>query len=317
MVFNNKIMADLSIEFLGKKFNNPTILASGIMGITASSFKRVVQSGAGGITSKSIWLEEHKGHPNPVILATEHFMINAVGLPDAGIEKAREELGAYLKWDERAPMIASIVAGNKLDFGEIAEKVSEIGPDLIEVNISCPNVEDEFGRPFAASTSDTFEVTSMVKRQTKLPVIVKLSPNVANIGDLAKSAADGGADGICAVNTYGPGMVIDIDTAQPVLANKVGGVSGPGIKPLAVKAIFDIYKAVKLPIIGMGGLLNGRDAIEMMMAGATLVGFGAGLYYRDIDIFKKVTDEMSEWCDKNGVKNIGEIVGKANACMVK
>ena len=310
-------MADISIEFLEKKFDNPTVLASGIMGITASSFKRVINSGAGGVTSKSIWLKEHKGHPNPVILATDHFMINAVGLPDAGIEKAREELGEYLKWEERGPLIASIVAGNKLDFGEIAEKVSEIKPDFVEVNISCPNVEDEFGRPFAATTEDTFEVTSVVKRKTKLPVIVKLSPNVPNIANIAKSAADGGADAICAVNTFGPGMVIDIDTAEPVLANKVGGVSGPGIKPLAVQCVYNIYKAVKLPIIGMGGLTTGRDAIEMMMAGASLVGFGAALYYRDVDVFKQVTDEMDEWCDKNGVKSISEIVGKANTCMVK
>jgi dihydroorotate dehydrogenase (NAD+) catalytic subunit len=310
-------MANLSVDFLGKKFNNPTILASGILGVTSSSLKRVVKAGAGGVTSKSIWLEEHKGHPNPVVLANEHFMINAVGLPDAGIEKAKEELGDYLKWKDRAPLIASIVAKSKMDFGEITDKITEIGPDFIEVNISCPNVEDEFGRPFAASETDTFEVTSYVKKRTKIPVIVKLSPNVENISKIAKAAADGGADAICAVNTFGPGMVIDIDTAEPVLANKVGGVSGPGIKPLAVKAVYDISKNCKLPIIGMGGLMTGRDAIEMMMAGASLVGFGAAVYYRDVAVFGEVVKEMNEWCDKNGVKNISEIIGRANVCMVK
>src|SRR3989338_261951 len=143
-------MADLSVTFCGVKFKNPLVLASGILGITASSWKRAVQNGAGGITTKSLWLKEHKGHPNPVMIANEHYMLNAVGVPDAGIEKAKIELAEYNK-RKRAPIIANIIAGRKADYGEIAEEIAKLHPDILEVNISCPNVEDEFGKPFACS----------------------------------------------------------------------------------------------------------------------------------------------------------------------
>ncbi|EKD63400.1 MAG: hypothetical protein ACD_51C00283G0053 [uncultured bacterium] len=301
-----------TINFRGVKFPNPTVLASGILGVTGDSFKNVVRNGAGGVTSKSVWLERHEGHPGPVMMGTEHFYINAVGLPDGGIEKAKEELGKYLEWKERAPLIGNIVAGKIDDFENIAGQMQEIGPDIIEVNISCPNVEDEFGRPFACSTVDAGSVTKVVKKIVKnIPVIVKLSPNVANIGEIAKACEANGADGLTVANTFGPGMIIDIDTAEPILSNKVGGVSGPGIKPLAVKRVWDTASAVKIPIIGMGGVLTGRDVIEFMMAGASLVGIGAGVYYRGAEIFEEVNEEIDEWMKEQGVKELSDIVGKA------
>ncbi|NIA02181.1 MAG: dihydroorotate dehydrogenase [Nitrospirae bacterium] len=311
-------MANLKIKFCDVGFENPTVLASGILGVTASSLKKVVKDGAGGVTTKSIWLEEHKGHSNPTMLGTENYFINAVGLSDAGIEKASAEtFPEYLDGksppgrDLRpAPIIASIVASSIDDFGELAEKIEKCGPDIVEVNISCPNVEDEFGKPFACVADDAVAVTKLVKGKiSSVPVIVKLSPNVESIGEIAKACADAGADGFCAVNTYGPGMVIDVDMRMPVLKNKVGGVSGPGIKPLAVKAVYDVFKATGLPIIGTGGVLSGEDAIEMMMAGARLVGMGTMVYYRGSEGFGEVVREMDEWCEKNGVKNIEEIIG--------
>lgn len=300
---------DLSLEFCGVKFSNPTVLASGILGVTAASMANIVRHGAGGVTTKSLWLTEHVGHPNPVILTTEHFMINAVGVPDAGIEKAKEELAVYNTM-KKAPIIANVIAGRKDDFGKISEEIAKLKPDLIEVNISCPNVEDEFGKPFSCSREDAAGVTREVKRRVKkIPIIIKLSPNVTSLIEIAKGIADAGADGFCALNTWGPGMVIDLETRQPILANKVGGVSGPGTKPLTVKAVYDLSRTTKLPIIGTGGIFTGKDAIEVMMAGAILVGIGTAVHYRGIDVFRKVTREMADWCEKHKVKKVSSLVG--------
>ena len=305
-------MANLSVDFCGVKFENPTVLASGILGVTASSLKNVVRNGAGGVTTKSIWLEEHPGHKNPTMFGTEHYFMNAVGLSDAGFSKAKDEtFPEYLK-DKPAPIIANIVAGKIADFGELAEKISELDPDIIEVNISCPNVEDEFGKPFACDIIDASNVTETVRAKTKKPIVIKLSPNVPNIGSIAKACADKGADGFCAINTVGPGLAIDINLRRPILANGVGGVSGPAIKPVAIKCVNDVYKATGLPIIGTGGVMTGEDAIEIMMAGARLVGMGTMVYYREVEGFGLVVKEMEEWCDKNGVKNLEEIIGCIN-----
>ncbi len=303
---------DTSITFLGTRFPNPLVLCSGYLGVTASTWDNLAKRGAGGITTKSIWLAEHKGHPNPVILANKDFIINAVGVPDAGIEKAIEEFSDYMKRKNGVPLIVNIIGGKADDFVAIAKEIDKLGPPIIEINISCPNVEDEHGKPFATSCPDAARVTRMVKAVTKIPVIVKLSPNVENIKLIAKAVVDAGADGICAINTYGPGMVIDIDSAQPVLANKFGGVSGPGIKPLAIKNIFDIASVTNVPICGMGGITTGHDAIEMMMAGASLIGIGSALYYRGEEAFKIILDEMVEWCEKNKVKSFKEIIGKTH-----
>lgn len=303
---------DTSVEFLGTTFPNPLVLCSGYLGMTASTWDNVAKRGAGGITTKSIWLKEHKGHPNPVVIADENIMVNAVGLPDAGIEKAKGEFEDYLQRKNGVPLIVNIVGGKADDFIQIAEAVDKLKPQIIEVNMSCPNVEDEHGKPFATDCPRAADLTRKLKEITNIPLIVKLSPNVENIQEIASAVVEAGADGITAINTYGPGLVIDIDTAQPVLANKFGGVSGPGIRPLAVKKVFDIHSTVDVPIIGMGGITSGRDAIEMMMAGATLIGIGSALYYRGEDAFKIVLDEMVEWCDKNGIKSFNEIIGKTH-----
>ena len=310
-------MADLSVEFCGVKFKNPLVLASGILGVTADSMANVVRHGAGGVTSKSLWPYEHMGHPNPVIITSEHYMLNAVGIPDAGPEKAREEIARFREVCD-APFIANIVGGVMDDYAQIATEIAGMKPDIVEVNISCPNVEDELGKPMACSISKSAEVTRLVKQRLKeagaedIPVVIKLSPNVESIVSIATSVLEAGANGITAINSVGPGMAIDIDFARPILANKVGGITGPAIKPLAVKYVYDIYKAHQCPLIGTGGVSTGRDAIEMMMAGATLVGVGSAVWLHGVEVFKKITDEMNEWCDANGVKNLSSLIGKAH-----
>ncbi len=296
----------------GIHFSNPTVLASGILGITASSWMRVAaQGGAGGITTKSIWLKEHKGHKPPVIISTEHWTLNAVGVPDAGPEKAREEIGAYTK-EKPAPLILNIIAESVENYASTAEAVLPLHPDFLEVNISCPNVEDEFGKPFACSAPDAARVTKAVKAVAgKVPVFIKLSPNVLSIAEIARACAAEGADGFTVINTAGPGMAIDLRSRLPILTNKVGGISGPAIKPLAIRCVADVYAATegKLPIIGTGGVHTGEDAIEMMLAGASLVGIGTAVWKRGIDVFKKVCDEMTTFCDGEGIKDVAELVG--------
>lgn len=311
-------MADLSVNFCGVTFQNPIVLASGVLGVTGDSMAQVVRNGAGGVTSKSLWPFEHKGHDNPTMMGTEHWFINAVGIPDAGPEKAREEIQRYRK-SCAAPFIANIVGGAMDDYAAIAADIVSMEPDIVEVNISCPNVEDEFGKPMACSISKASEVTKLVKDTlakhggADIPVVIKLSPNVEDVAAIAKSVMDAGADGVTAFNTFGPGMEINLETAQPILANKVGGVSGPGLKPLVLKKVYDVYTRTQAPIIGTGSVLTGQDAIAMMMAGATLVGVGTAVYYRGQDVFQKIVDEMHEWCDANGVEKLSDLIGKAHA----
>jgi dihydroorotate dehydrogenase (NAD+) catalytic subunit len=214
--------------------------------------------------------------------------------------------------EKPVPLIANIVAGSVEDFVAIAKEIVPLKPDFLEVNISCPNVGDEFGKPFACVAADAARVTREVKAVSEsVPVFIKLSPNALSIAEVASTCAEAGADGFTAINTVGPGMAIDLRSRMPILANKVGGVSGYGIKPIAVRCVADIYKATggRLPIIGTGGVFTGEDALEMMLAGASLIGIGTAIAYRGADVFKKVAEEMDAWCEKEGVKNIAEMVG--------
>jgi dihydroorotate dehydrogenase (NAD+) catalytic subunit len=302
---------NLSQTVLGITFENPTVLASGILGLTSSTWKDVAKKGAGGITTKSLWAKEHKGHPNPTIIETEHWMLNAVGLPDAGPEKANEEIADFMK-DHPVPLIANIVAGLIEDYAKTAEGLVPLSPDAFEVNISCPNVEDEFGKPFACSAPDAAKVTAAVKKVVgDIPMFVKLSPNVDNIGEIAKACQAAGADGFTVINTIGPGMAIDLRSRMPILANKVGGLSGPAIKPIAVKCVADVYSATdgKCPIIGTGGVYRGEDALELMLAGATLIGIGSAVARYGAEVFAKVSNEMQQWCTDEGIDDIGSLVG--------
>jgi len=301
---------NLSTQFCGIKLKSPLILASGILGVTGANLATVAKAGAGAVTTKSIWLKRHEGHPNPTVLNLGNGnLINAVGLPHGGIEEAKEEITNFRKLS-KAPLFASIVAGKIEEFIQVAEKVAELKPDLIEVNISCPNVEDELGRPFACDIKLAGFATQAVKKAAgKIPISIKLSPNVNNLGEIAKAVESAGANAITAINTVGPGMVIDVETRQPILANKVGGLSGPAIRPIAIKCIYDIFKAVKIPILGMGGITNGRDAIEMILAGATLIGIGSAITDEGVEIFGKINKEIAEWCKLHGVKNLNELVG--------
>lgn len=303
---------ELSVNFLGKKFKNPLIVASGILGMTGSTMVNNIKTkNAGGVTMKSISLESRNGHPNPTCSTGNCYMINAMGLCNAGVDNSIKEI-KYYKSKCTEPLIASIFAGEIEDFGLLAKKVSEADPDFIEVNISCPNVKDEFGKPFASDPKMAGKITKIVKHNTDLGIIMKLSPNVENIAEIARACENAGADAICAVNTFN-GTMIDARTQKFVLHNRFGGVSGPAIKPMALKAVYDISQSVKIPIIGTGGVTCGEDVMEMMLAGATLVGVGAGLYFNGgKDTFINMISEIEKIMEEEKIKKLETIIGKVS-----
>lgn len=298
----------LQIKLCNIKLKNPTILASGILGVTKESIDRIGKAGAGAVTLKSLCHEERKGFDNPAMFAYGGVFLNAVGLPGQGIDSAIKD---FKRLDNLSvPVIGSIYGYRVEQFGVVAKKMASLKPAMIEVDISCPHMD--YGKPYYADPELTAKVTKSVKKNVgKIPVSIKLSPNVYDIKEIAHSAEKAGADAITAINTA-TGMVIDVDARKPILANKIGGVSGPALKPIAVRCVYEIYETVEIPIIGTGGVTYGKDAIEMLMAGAIAVGIGTGVYYRGIYIFKKVCDEMIEWMKKNKVKSLEEIRGIAH-----
>jgi len=304
---------DLHIKLADLHLNNPLILASGVMGTSPALLQRMALSGAGAVTSKSCGPEKREGHPNPVLVEWEHGLLNAIGLTNPG---AAEEVALLIQAKEilaplEVPLFASIFAGTIDEFGRVASVIADADPDLIEVNISCPNVHDDYGLPFAADSKSAAAVTRIVKASVgDIPIAVKLAPNVPNIGLIAQAVEAAGADAITAVNTM-PGMVIDADAAHPVLYNKTGGISGPALKPIALRCVAEIATHVNIPIIGTGGVLTGQDAIEMILAGATAVGVGSALWYRGPDVFSIILEELRAFMKVHKIQNIQEIIGKA------
>ncbi len=282
----------MQTKFLGTLLTTPLVLASGVLGNNKAILERVHENGCGLVTMKSIGPAPRDGHKNPTVIDLGQGMINAVGLPTPGY------LNMEAEWTELAkrnfPVNASIYGGSVEEFVEVAKFVSDQGPDFIELNISCPN-SDQHGMIFGVNAISSHEVVSAVKKVIDVPLIAKLTPAATDIGAIAKACEEGGADAICAINTAGPGMVIDIESRTPVLAFKKGGLSGPMIKPIAVRCVYDIYNAVSIPILGLGGICTGEDAVEIIMAGASLVGMGSAVRYRGLTVFNKVNKELDKW----------------------
>jgi dihydroorotate dehydrogenase (NAD+) catalytic subunit len=301
----------LECDFLGWRLRSPLVLASGIIGTSPALLARAARSGAGMVTAKSCGPEPRAGHPNPVAVDFGGGLINAIGLTNPGAEaeapllaEARRRLAPL-----GVPLIASIFGGTVAEFAQVAATVAAAGPDLLEVNISCPNVADEFGTPFAGQADSAAAVTAAVKQAVACPISVKLAPNVPNIARIAAAVVEAGADAITAINTM-PGMVIDAAAGRPVLSNRVGGVSGPALKPVALRCVYEIAQAVRVPIIGTGGVSTGQDAAEMLMAGAAVVGVGSVVYYRGVAAFGEIGAELAGFMRQFGYASVADLRGR-------
>ncbi len=296
----------LKTKFLGVEIESPLVLPAGVMGMSFSGMHISQINGAGIVTSKSLTLQPRTGHQGPVVAEFEGGLLNCMGLCNPGISDGLIEVNQF-KERSRIPVIVSVFATNTEDFITLAKEVNNCQGDFLELNLSCPNVFDEYGIPLAASGEEVYRIVKAVKEFSKLPVIAKLSPNVYNIVEIALAAQKAGADALCLINTVGPGMAIDAKMVKPVLFNKFGGLSGPCIKPIALKLIYQTYSAVDIPIIGMGGVTYGIDAVEMLLAGAQLVGVGTAVYYRGIEVFDKINQEIIQFMDENGYESIEAI----------
>ena len=296
-------MANLSVEICGVKFKNPVIAASGTYGF-GREFDEVYDiAQIGGISTKGLTVEPRLGNPVPRIAEGDSVILNAVGLQNPGVEKFIKDDLDFLK--SKGIVIIANVAGRTLeDYAAICKRLDGL-VDMVELNISCPNVRAG-GMALGIKPENIREVTSITKEQLKkTPLIVKLSPNVESIPVNAQAAQAGGADCISLVNTF-TGMVIDIERRKPIIANNTGGVSGAGIKPIAVRMVYEAAHAVAIPVIGMGGITCAEDAVEFLMAGAVAVQVGTQ-NFTDTRACPKIIAGLNEWCDRHSVAKVSDL----------
>jgi dihydroorotate dehydrogenase (NAD+) catalytic subunit len=298
-------LACLEVQVAGLKLRNPTMLASGILGLTSTTLREVAKAGAGAVVTKSIGLEQREGYKNPTTVQVECGLINAMGLPNPGIREFKQEIEEAK--DLEVPLIVSVYGFSAEEYAKVASIAVEAGADAVELNLSCPHVEGT-GTEMGQNSTIVAEVISEVKRTIRKPVLAKLTPNVSNIADLAVAAVDAGADALTAINTI-RAMKIDTETTLPILSNKIGGLSGPAIKPIAVRCVYEIHKAVKVPIIGCGGISTWQDAVEFMLAGASAVQIGTSIAYKGLGIFRQVTEGIAAYLKRKGHRSVKEIVG--------
>lgn len=298
-------MANLAVNVAGVDFKNPVIPASGVFGYGREYEELFPLSKLGGIATKGTTITERPGNPAPRIAECPSGMINSVGLQNPGIDAfIGRELPNLLTKD--TVILANIAGSTANECVSIAEKLDETDVHMIELNISCPNVK-KGGAAFGVHCDSAGAITAAVRKATKKPLIVKLSPNVTDITEIARAVEAAGADSVSLINTL-LGMRIDINTGRPILRNNVGGMSGPAVFPLAVRMVWQVSNAVSIPVIGMGGIDSGKAAIEMMMAGAKAVQVGAAIF-TDPYAPVRIIDEMNDWLDAKGISDINEIIG--------
>ncbi len=296
-------MANLSVNICGVEFQNPVIAASGTFGFGREYHELYDIGKIGGVSTKGLTLEPRLGNPVPRIAESRGVILNAVGLQNPGVEHFIEEDLAWLK--STGTVVIANVAGKTLeDYAGICKRLDGL-VDMVELNISCPNVKSG-GMAFGIQPKTVEEVTRVAKKALKrTPLIVKLSPNVESIAENARAAERGGADCISLINTL-TGMAIDIERRRPIIANNTGGVSGAGVKPVAVRMVYEAAHAVKIPVIGMGGITCAEDAIEFLMAGAVAVQVGTASF-TDPYAIPKIIDGLNAWCDCRGVANVSDL----------
>jgi len=290
----------------GLTFSNPTMLASGILGYSAATLQTIVDGGAGAIVTKSVGLKPRKGYSNPTVVQADCGLINAMGLPNPGIDEFVNEI-REAKASLKVPLIVSVYGYSEGEYVTVAKKAVDAGADAVELNVSCPHVR-ETGSEIGQNPEILAKVVREVKSSVSKPVFVKLSPNVTSITDIAEAAAKAGADALTAINTV-KAMAIDMETTMPILSNKTGGLSGSAIKPIALRCVYDIYERIKMPIIGCGGVTSWRDAVEFLLAGASAVQIGTAIATEGTSVFKAVSRGIEDYLKSKGFKGVKEIVG--------
>ena len=296
---------DMRVNIAGVEWKNPVTVASGTFGSGAEFADYVDLNRLGAVTTKGVANIPWAGNPTPRVAETYGGMMNAVGLQNPGIDVFCERDIPFLRqYDTK--IIVNVCGKSTEDYCEVVERLADEDVDMLEINISCPNVK-EGGIAFGQNPKAAEDITKAVKKYAKQPVIMKLSPNVTSIAEMAKAVEAGGADAVSLINTI-TGMKIDINRKSFVLANKTGGVSGPAIHPIAVRMVYEAANAVKVPVIGMGGIEKWQDAIEMMMAGANAIQIGAAMFYNPMAPVQ-VIEGMRKWLEDNHIEDINEIVG--------
>ena len=299
----------LKTNICGVEFQNPLMLAAGIMGSNASSMNWILNSGAGGVVSKSFSLNPHPGYVNPTTVAVDGGIINAIGLSNPGVENFKDELSKIER--DGNVVIASIYGATPDEFATLVGEVQGL-VDMIELNISCPHAMDGYGASIGQSCDLSHTIVSASKDVAEIPIIAKLTPNVTDIAEIAKTCEDAGADCLSLINTLGPGMKINIDVAKPVLANKFGGMSGKAIKPIAISNVYSVYEAVDIPLIGVGGIYTFEDVVEFIFAGARAVQIGTAIMDEGVNVFSKINQGLKEFMKTKGYNSIDEMVGIAH-----
>lgn len=298
-------MADLRVSVAGVEFNNPLIAASGTFGFGREYAEFYPLSTLGGISSKGITLAARPGNPAPRIAEAPGGMLNAVGLQNPGVDHFIEKDLPWLR-EQGTRIIANIAGNTPEDYCAMAEKLNDTDIDMIEMNISCPNVK-QGGVQFGTSAEGVAGITKAVRAHCTKPLMVKLSPNVTDISEMALAAESEGADAISMINTL-TGMRIDINTKRPIIHNNTGGFSGPALLPIAVRMVWQTYGKVKIPIVGLGGISTWQDAVEMLLAGATALQIGTVLF-TDPYAPVKIVEGLTQYMEKNGVKSLSELTG--------
>ncbi len=297
----------LAVDLAGLRLRNPVMNAAGVLGISSRLLRRVYEGGAGAVVTKSLGPVPRIGHPNPTLVSVEGGVLNAMGLPNPGAEYFLEAI-RELKRDG-VPVVASFFGASIEEFREVAGVLSDAGAEALELNCSCPNVEDEMGM-LGADCVNTERVTTAVKEESRPPVFVKLSPNVTDIAEIARAAERGGADAITAVNTL-KGMAVDVDLRRPILTNVTGGLSGPALKPVALRCVWEVAGAVEIPVIGCGGVSDWKDAVEYLLCGASAVEIGTATMEKAFEVYGEVAEGIRCYLEENGFREVREIVGLA------
>ena len=295
----------LEVNFAGITFKNPVTTASGTFGSGMEYSEFVDLEKLGAVTTKGVANVPWAGNPTPRIAETKSGMLNAIGLQNPGIETFIQRDLAFLH-EKKARIIVNVCGHSEEEYLAVVERLASEDVDMLEINISCPNVKAG-GITFGQDPKCAEDITKKVKAIAKQPVIMKLSPNVTSIAEMAKAVEAGGADGVSLINTL-TGMKIDVARKTFALANKTGGMSGPCVKPVAVRMVYEVANAVNIPILGMGGIQNTEDALEFLMAGATMVAVGTANFV-DPCAAPKVIEGINAYLDRHGVKSVSEIVG--------